>query len=383
MITIRRGGAWGDIFSNRTGFMNLVYPVGNDVKVETVSRVGESLEIKTIHFPEPVLYVRAAANNGSILVCGQAANSGKFLIGGIGVSIPDPKLVTYGTHPCDVIFDGNFFRFVCQVSTVNYYDSFDQAFHTIPVPGTSQGIIQILQSGPQWSDLVRTMIPGMLYPYEMPNLFIGEGAGDPPHIECLDGPENINIFVGHAERPRAACIDNNLLGIASRDSQGTFFLLYERPYPNYYIPPVEPPIEPPVEPPVEPPIDPEEPDDMPCTPVVPPQDVIKRSTDSIRQFCQSYVAPDNALPEYAGRKPYEADEIHENGLFLSDGLLYFMMSDTGNWAKTLMNPDDKRDWESKRVSADNALFNYMKERVGDKPAQSSPGGAIAGDVNVG
>ena len=54
---------------------------------------------------------------------------------------------------------------------------------------------------------------------------------------------------------------------------------------------------------------------------------------------------------------YVNDEIHENGLFIADGLIYFMMSDTGNWAKILMNPDDKRDWESKRASP--RIMHYL------------------------
>lgn len=94
---------------------------------------------------------------------------------------------------------------------------------------------------------------------------------------------------------------------------------------------------------------------MSCTPVVPTQDIIKASTDNIRNFCQTFQAPD-------GSYPYMNDEIHENGLFLSDGLLYFMMSDTGLWAKVLMNPDDKTPWPEKRIKADNALFDYMRAR---------------------
>lgn len=104
-----------------------------------------------------------------------------------------------------------------------------------------------------------------------------------------------------------------------------------------------------------PPLDKPEPIPMPCTPVVPQQNIIRDSTDNIRRFCQEFTLAD-------GSKPYANDEIHENGLFLSDGLLYFMMSDTGLWAKILMNPDDKRPWNEKRIAADNALFDYMRKR---------------------
>lgn len=113
--------------------------------------------------------------------------------------------------------------------------------------------------------------------------------------------------------------------------------------------------------------DPEpEPPVIDCTPVVPPQNIIRDSLTALRHFCQNYVAPPNALPEYANTKPYVNDEIHEGGLFIGDGLIYFMMSDTGNWAKVLMNPTDTRDWTSKRLDADKALQTYMKRRVGDE-----------------
>jgi hypothetical protein len=109
--------------------------------------------------------------------------------------------------------------------------------------------------------------------------------------------------------------------------------------------------------------DPEPPID--CTPSVPPQNYIRDSLNVLREFCQNYIAPPNALPEYAGRKPYENDEIHEGGLYIGDGLIYFMMSDTGRWAQVLMNPTDTRPWDAKRFDADMALQTYMKRRVGD------------------
>ena len=115
---------------------------------------------------------------------------------------------------------------------------------------------------------------------------------------------------------------------------------------------------------VIPPVDPP-PVNTDCTPVVPTQNIIQDSLFVLRQFCQGYIAPPNALPEYANTKPYVNDEIHDNGLFIGDGLIYFMMSDTGNWAKTLMNPTDKRDWDTKRRAADAALQSYMRKRVGD------------------
>lgn len=94
-----------------------------------------------------------------------------------------------------------------------------------------------------------------------------------------------------------------------------------------------------------------------CKPVVPSQDVVRDSLNLLRNFCQTY--------EFNGTKPYVNDEIHMNGLFISDGLIYFMMSDTGLWAKVLMDPTDTRDWTAKREAADAALQKYMKNRVGD------------------
>ncbi len=235
----------------------------------------------------------------------------------------------------------------------------------------------MLRGQPVWADLARASIPRMLYPFNQDSVFVGEGAADPPHVEALEDDVSKNIYNGYAARPRA-CYDqiNNIFAVAARSKNGVNFHFFSRPLPNLNVevPPVEPPVEPP--PVVEPPETekPEEPDEMACTPVVPQQDVIARSTEAIRQFCQTY--------EFNGQKPYVHDEIHENGLFLSDGLLYFMMSDTGLWAKILMNPDDKRPWEEKRQAADNALFSYMRQRVGDVPASQSPGGTMSGNVNV-
>ena len=110
--------------------------------------------------------------------------------------------------------------------------------------------------------------------------------------------------------------------------------------------------------------------------VGPPQDQTKQSLDRLRTFCQTYVAPDNASPEYAGRKPYEADEIHENGLFFADGLYYFMLE---VWAPIMMDPDDASGWDSKRARADAALETYMRRRVGDTGAPV--GGTLAGPLS--
>lgn len=108
-----------------------------------------------------------------------------------------------------------------------------------------------------------------------------------------------------------------------------------------------------------------EPPTLDCKPVVPSQNIIRDSLNVLRAFCQNYIAPINALPEYAGGRPYANDEIHSGGLFIGDGLIYFMMSDTGLWAKVLMDPTDTRDWDTKRRAADAALQSYMKRRVGD------------------
>jgi hypothetical protein len=238
-----------------------------------------------------------------------------------------------------------------------------------------------------WADLARAAIAEMYYPFEVhTDLFVGEGAADPPHIQAYEGNVQKNIYYGYAARPRCTYdAPSNTLAVVARSEHGVNFHFFHPPLTDLtvVVPPIEPPpIEPPVEPPpINPPVEPPE-ETMACTPVVPGQDVIQRSLNDLRTFCQTYCAPAHALPEYAGKFPYKADEIHENGLFIADGLIYFMMSDTGNWAKTLMNPDDKRDWESKRVSADNALFDYMRRRVGDAPASTSPGGALSGDVNV-
>src|SRR5690348_2306810 len=70
----------------------------------------------------------------------------------------------------------------------------------------------------------------------------------------------------------------------------------------------------------------------------PPQDQTQQSLATLRTFCQTYEFP-------AGTKPYAADEIHTNGLFLSDGLLYFLLE---TWAPIMMDPDDASSWATKR-----------------------------------
>lgn len=376
------GALWGDVFVAGYEVIGCAYDRDDSVVIEYYKMSGEGDEIQIIRayedtviaFDEKVLHVRADTDGHDIRVMGQGAGTGKFMING-----PDnPGLLTYGTHSCDL---DNRLNYIVQVSTTHYYDSLSGAFHPIPevIHGTSNGFIQLLPGGiPVWADLARASISEMLYPFSESNVYVGEGAADPAHIQAREDGVQKNIYLGYAARPRAAWDSaSNTFAVAARSESGVNFHFFRRPLTDLtvVIPPVEPPVEPPpIEPPVEPPVEPEEP--MACTPVVPPQDVVQRSLDSLRQFCQTYCFPG---PD---DHPYKADEIHENGLFIADGLIYFMMSDTGNWAKTLMNPDDKRDWESKRISADNALFDYMRRRVGDSPASTAPGGTLTGDVNV-
>jgi hypothetical protein len=377
----RSNALWGDVFACGGGVIGCAYDNGFDVIIEFLDLHGNACRgTQVVEFDEQVLYVRADINAvGEILVMGQGNESGRFLSRSVGGSVNLPARLTYGTHACDL--DSNF-NYVVQVSTTEYFDSLSNTYRLIPseIYGTSNGIIQFRDGVPVWADLARLAIPQMVYPYRQNDIYTGEGATDPPHIQVLEGSTQKIVYYGWAARPRCAFdASANVFAICARGEHGVNFHFFSLPFTDLAPPVVvEPPpvvVEPP---PVEviepPPVEPEEPDDMACTPVVPPQDVIQRSMDSLRQFCQTY--------EFQGNKPYVNDEIHENGLFIADGLIYFMMSDTGNWAKTLMNPDDKRDWESKRVSADNALFDYMRRRVGDAPASNAPGGTLSGNVNV-
>lgn len=374
---------WGDVFVVADGVIGCAYDLGTRVLVELFKLIDDKPmpigELISFDFDEHVLFVVGAKNGvNEIVVMGQGNDSGRFLAQSTKGFIPR-LLTTYGTHSVAVMPTQGSFDYVVQVGPTTFYDSFTNSIRPIPpkILGTSNGIIQLWNDEIVWADLVRTAIPNMYYPFRQADVYVGEGASDPPHIQALERGVQKNIYNGFAARPRAAYdVVSNTFAVAARAENGVDFHFFRRPLKDLsvVIPPIEPPI-PPVIPPVEP--------DMPCTPVVPPQDVVKRSLDDLRQFCQNYVAPDNALPEYAGKKPYVNDEIHENGLFIADGLIYFMMSDTGRWAQVLMNPDDKRDWETKRHAADKALQDYMKARVGDKPASTMPGGAMSGDVNVG
>lgn len=354
------GALWGDVFIAGNGLIGCAYDSGNLVLIDYFAFNGESISYKysqTLQFDERVLFIRAAKNRlGHVLVMGQGNKSGNFCIKSIGGNYPDPHYSTYGTHVCDLYPTDTGFEYVVVISTTQYFDSGVGRTFNLPVPGTSQGIVQLLPTTVRWADIVRTDVPEMLYPFIEEGIYVGEGASDPPHIQALEGTEQINVEDAVANRPRC-CYDeqSNTFAIVASSNAGVTFYFYNLPLKK------ENPVA--------------------CTPVVPPQNIIADSTAAIRNFCQNYVAPSNSLPEYVGRKPYVGDEIHQNGLFLSDGILYFMMSDTGRWAQVLMNPDDKRDWDSKRRAADDALFHYMKARVGD-PSASQSVGSLSGNVNV-
>lgn len=370
------GALWGDVFVSSPGVIACAYDSGDDIFIERFQLVGDELfavgPSNIFHFDEHILYVRAARNFiGQILVMGQGNESGT-LYGKTNDGLSLVPMKTYGTHSCALEGLADRFHYAVQVSETEYYDSVLNQFNLIPVPGTSQGLIQFWDGSPIWSDLARATIAQMYWPHRSSDVFVGEGASDPAHIQVLEAGVQKNVFNGFAARPRS-CYDedSNTFAIVARGSTGVDLHLFRRPMKDLTIVVPIPPD------PIPPdPVDPEEPEEpMACTPVVPPQDIIAQSMDSLRRFCQTY--------EFQGNKPYVNDEIHENGLFIADGLIYFMMSDTGNWAKVLMNPDDKRPWHEKQASADAALYDYMRRRVGDVPASSTPGGNITGDVNVG
>jgi hypothetical protein len=380
------GALWGDVFTAGNGVIGCAYDLGFNVIVEYFKLNAKSQEIvlgdlEILPFDERVLFVTADRNGvGEVVVMGQGEVTGRFLAGSNNNSFNPRILPTYGTHVCDLNPTLNGFKYIVQVSGTQYYDSETDQFHPIPeeIHGTSQGFVQMFRGQPIWSDLVRAVIPEMFFPFRQNDVYVGEGRTDPAHIQALENGIQKPIYYGVAERPRCAYDEeSNIFAIASRGPNGVNFHLFRRPLPDVSV------VVPPIEPPVEPPIPPVEPPTMACTPVVPQQNIIADSMNALRSFCQSYIAPPHALPEYANRKPYEHDEIHENGLFIADGLIYFLMSDTGRWAQILMNPDDKRDWNTKRQAADAALFDYMRRRVGDVPANSAPGGAMEGNVNIG
>lgn len=241
MREILRGGDWGDVFTARANGLGLVYVTGNHIVAEIVDRLGQIRDKMTTEmFPEPIIFPRGAMNpQGEVFVCGKGQVSGKFYAYWFGRGFQKIDLESYGTHGHDVIGIDNGFRYVCMFNSTHYYDSAPNQFLPCPVPGTSQGIIQLLPSGPQWFDLLRVSISGMIGPFETPNLFIGEGASDPAHIHALDSNEHKVIYRGIADRPRVA-ISGDLVGIATRDNRGTFFLIFERPLPNLALPTPEP-----------------------------------------------------------------------------------------------------------------------------------------------
>jgi hypothetical protein len=373
---------WGDVFTCGNGVIGCAYDLLNNVAIEFHQLQDDKMVLINtgiVPFNEHVLFVRACQNGrGRILVAGQGNTSGRFLAGILNDEFNHRLLTTYGTHSVAVSPTQYGFDYVVQVSTTEYYDSFSNTYYLIPsaIWGTSNGIIQLRNGQPIWADLVRTSIPEMQYPFRQNDVYVGEGAADPPHIQALENDIQKNIFNGYAARPRCAFdAEANIFAVASRSVAGVTFNFFERPLTDVTVVVPEPPIPEP-----EPPIP--EPPDMACTPVAPGHDIIAASMSALREFCQNYVAPPHALPEYAGKKPYENDEIHENGLFLADGLLFFILGNTGRWAQIMMNPDDKRPPEEKRQSADAALHEYMRARCGDTPTQKVPGGTLSGDVNV-
>jgi hypothetical protein len=505
LSSVTRPGTWGDVFVLSNGVIGCGYDTVTGIKIEYYSLNNKDEPVKIdedfIELGERPLFTRVDKNNdGHILGMGQGAVTGKFLIKSIGGNYPDPNKSTYGTNVCDLVPTSDGFRYIVQVSASHYYDS---ALNTeFPLPGiiwgTSQGIIQLLD-GPVWSDLERTAVPEMLYPFDQLGIKVGEGRTDPAHIQALESGKQKNIYNGIAERPRC-CYNgqSNIFAISSRSPQGVTFNFLRLPLPDINVTPIpEPESEPEPQPmslpdkviatldrffaakcghyddgslappqgednvreliidadeqvafehpnqgygtkradagrpvskdslaqkkdnklfiwdlvsgagtthptfvyknassqdvtgqiyigPGDPldggakftpqnhlsgttpvPIPPTSTPPVDCKPVVPPQDVIRDSLNILRNFCQTYIAPPDSLPQYANTKPYINDEIHMNGLYIGDGLIYFMMSDTGLWAQVLMDPTDKSDWSTKRQKADLALQSYMKKRVGD------------------
>ena len=509
MSSVTKPGTWGDVFVGTDGLIGCAYDVANGILIDyydlsDINHPGR-IESDFIDMGERPLFARVDMNNlGHILGMGQGAVTGKFLIKSIGGNYPDPNKSTYGTNVCDLFPTPTGFRYVVQISASHYYDSGYGVDMPIPgiIWGTSQGIIQLLD-GPMWSDIERTTVPQMFYPFDQLGIKVGEGTSDPAHIQAREAGVQKNIYNGIAERPRC-CYDgqSNIFAVASRSGAGVTFNFFRLPLPNLTIVVPEPKPDPKPEPQpmaslpdkviatldkffaakcgkyddgsLAPPIgednvrnliiDADEqvafefpnegwgtkradagrpvskdslarstggklfiwdlvsgagtehptftyknansqdvtgqvyigpgdnldggrkftpqnhltgtvptpnptptptPTPVPTKPVVPPQNVIRDSLNLLRNFCQTYVAPPDAFPQYANTKPYNSDELHIGGLFISDGLIYFMMSDTGLWAKTLMDPTDNRDWTAKREAADAALYKYMKNRVGD------------------
>ena len=109
--------------------------------------------------------------------------------------------------------------------------------------------------------------------------------------------------------------------------------------------------------------------------VGPPQNQTAQSLATLRAFCQTYTVPaTTTMPEAypPGSQPYLHDTVQSKftlvdgtpmeGLYCSDGLLYFLLE---TWSPIMMDPDDQSGWDSKRARADAALQDYMRRRVGD------------------
>ncbi len=258
-ITISNS-TWGDVFVSSPGLIGCVYDLGLDIIVDFYSVINGTLRKKDsiiFNFTERILFARGDKNNlGNILVMGQGLTTGKFRLQSLGGDYNPPvPLTTYGTHICDLRPIPNDFHYVVQVGNTIYYDSMTEKTYPIPgLPtGTSQGIIQLFGTEIRWSDLWRTAIPEMLYPFFSGDIYIGEGRSDPAHIQALEGGIQKNIFNGVAERPRA-CYDesSNLFVTSSRSKAGVTFNFFNLPLPNLdvVVPPV--PIPPNPEPTPEP-----------------------------------------------------------------------------------------------------------------------------------
>lgn len=356
------GSTWGDVFVSN-GCIGCAYDLSNSVVVEFYSldpvtnKVVEKAPYRSFNFDENILFVRATENRyGALALCGQGHSTGKFRYSGL-LNVPD--VLTYGTQPCDVVAtdDGSFIWSV-QISGEGYLlNSNEQKILPHEIWGTSQGMIQLLNGQPVWSDLVRASIPEMFFPFLETSIYVGEGRTDPAHVQALEAGKQKNILNQVADRPRAAYDSaNNVFAIASRSNEGVSFNFSRLPLPDLNpIPPDPIPPEP-------------EPEPMPWTCVLPPQDVVRDYIYTpLRKFCQDYtVPPTGNNPAYPpGSKPYVNDEIHVNGLFMSDGLGYFQWGDTSAFVKTLVNPEDTRAWPDKAKAATDSLFKYMKQRVGD------------------
>lgn len=357
------GATWGDVFVSN-GCIGCAYDLINAVVIEFYSldpvtnQIVNKAPSRSFNFDENILFVRATENRyGALALCGQGHSTGKFRYSGL-LNIPD--VLTYGTSPCDVVAkDDGSFVWAVQISGEGYLlNSNEQKLLPHEIWGTSQGMIQLLNGQPVWADLVRASIPEMFYPYWEATIYVGEGRTDPAHVQALEAGKQKNILNQVAARPRAAYDSaNNVFALASRSDEGVSFNFFRLPLPDLSVPPD--PIPPDPEP---------EPEPMPWNCVLPPQDIVRDYIyNPLRNFCQTYkVPPSGNNPAYPpGSMPYVNDEIHVNGLYMSDGLGYFQWGDTSAFVKKLVNPEDTRPWNQKAPDALNSLIKYMKERVGD------------------